>query len=623
MFGGVLIVALAVWSGGVAAQGPAMQWVTQAEDLVRDNPDSAMKLVKKALPALAGAADRSLKVKAEVTRCWAGLEVGTDSAAAYAAMAVADATAIGDDGLVARARVCRAMVRERAGQLDAAMLDYDFGVSEGTRLRNDSIRAEALVYRGELRYSRGEFNTAIVDMNMAYRLFTALHNDNRQRYALNAIANLYADKRVAEYEKALEYYRQLLEANRKINSVTEMAVAYFNLGSTLEQQGKYREALVEYQHGLALDQQRNDPDEVAEDQRAIGAVLYKLNRPKEALEIVQRAVARAESTGDSAALGRMRLTRGIALRLLGRTAEALADLDFSKSRNLDNNRYLEKIEAERALALAALGRWREAYEASHAQSELQRTLSESSQEQQSARLRAQFDTEKKEAENRILQQENEVRGAALAASARIRRLQVAVLALSAIVIAALLVLATRQIRHARRLRIAAMTDELTQLPNRRSLMQAANEQFKHARADGTKLGVLAVDIDHFKRINDSYGHPAGDAVLVRIAAAMQTVLRAGDHVGRTGGEEFVAVLPRTTEVAVADVANRIREAIEATDFSDVHPELLVTASIGTAVSNPADTTFSAIIKRADDSLYIAKEGGRNRVVSTPFAAGME
>jgi diguanylate cyclase (GGDEF)-like protein len=161
--------------------------------------------------------------------------------------------------------------------------------------------------------------------------------------------------------------------------------------------------------------------------------------------------------------------------------------------------------------------------------------------------------------------------------------------------------------------VSALTDELTRLPNRRHLLMRADEQVKAARAGGSGFGVLAVDVDHFKRINDHCGHAVGDAVLQRVAEALRAALRDADHVGRTGGEEFVAVLPGASASGAAEVAERVRRGVEGTDFSDLHPELAVTVSVGATVWEPRDASFAATLERADAHLYRAKAAGRNRV----------
>jgi len=610
-----LLAASSAWSQPSGGDSTTAAWVAEADRLQHSDPAAGYRLAGQALARLHGPADGRLRLRARVLLCWTAASEEPDSLLAHAAAGLADAERQGDAAALGRLRVCRGNGRLEAGELAGAMEDYHFGVAQGERLALRDLRADALVYRGELRYYLGEFTGAVADLSAAHALFTELGNEARQSYALTAMANLYADSRVGQYHRALEYYRQVLAGHQATGNRYEIAVAYFNIASTYERQGRLEEALAQYRRGLAMDLARGDADEVAVDRRAIAIVLYKLGRPAEALSVVDRALAHFDAAGDPEGTANARLTRGIALRMLGRTGEAIAELEGASARYqaTGNRRFLEKAHEERAVALAAAGRWAEAYRARSDQLVLQRALSDEAREEQSSRLRVQFDADKKERENRALVRENALRAQALAAATRIRRLQVAVLALSAVVIAALALLVARQVRNAGRLRVSAHTDELTGLPNRRHLLLRADEQAKAARAGGPGFGVLALDVDHFKRINDSCGHGVGDAVLRRVAQALRAALRDADHVGRTGGEEFVAVLPGASAPGAAEVAERVRRSVERTDFSDLHPGLAVTVSVGAVVWHAGDASFASTLERADAGLYQAKAAGRNRV----------
>jgi tetratricopeptide (TPR) repeat protein len=120
------------------------------------------------------------------------------------------------------------------------------------------------------RYYRGDFGDALVDLQKAYELNVALKSESSQRYVLNAIANLYADSRVAQYDRALEYYRQLLAADEAAGLSRGIATAHYNIGSTLESKGDLKGALEYYERSLAIERQLNDLPEVAYDQRSIG-----------------------------------------------------------------------------------------------------------------------------------------------------------------------------------------------------------------------------------------------------------------------------------------------------------------------------------------------------------------
>lgn len=158
----------------------------------------------------------------------------------------------------------------------------------------------------------------------------------------------------------------------------------------------------------------------------------------------------------------------------------------------------------------------------------------------------------------------------------------------------------------------ATTDGLTGVLNRRHWMEQALPHVNLARRHGRGLVVLMLDIDFFKRINDSHGHQAGDRALVLFAAAVRQAVRQPDLVGRYGGEEFCVLLPMSDLAAAEAVDQRLRAAI----VRDVNPVLGfdLTFSAGVAALNEADAGLDEIIARADRALYAAKQGGRNRLV---------
>ncbi|MBD9579277.1 GGDEF domain-containing protein [Pseudomonas sp. PDM23] len=155
----------------------------------------------------------------------------------------------------------------------------------------------------------------------------------------------------------------------------------------------------------------------------------------------------------------------------------------------------------------------------------------------------------------------------------------------------------------------AQSDALTGLANRRALGVALDA----LEQSGVAYSVLAVDIDHFKRVNDTWGHDAGDEALRRIAAVLRDSSRAGDLACRAGGEEFVLLLPQTSLETATGIAERIRETVALTQIPQVG---LVTLSIGVADLGALAVTPEAVLKLADQRLYSAKQSGRNRVVGS-------
>jgi diguanylate cyclase (GGDEF)-like protein len=159
----------------------------------------------------------------------------------------------------------------------------------------------------------------------------------------------------------------------------------------------------------------------------------------------------------------------------------------------------------------------------------------------------------------------------------------------------------------------ATTDELTSLANRRSIAESANAALSNARSVAGQFAVALIDVDHFKQINDRYGHAAGDVVLANIAKVLEKNCRAKQVVGRQGGEEFVVLLHDTTLDEARLAAQRLRSAVEQTRHEIDGKTVATTISIGVAALEEGDKTFDDLLRRADRALYAAKSAGRNCV----------
>ncbi len=167
----------------------------------------------------------------------------------------------------------------------------------------------------------------------------------------------------------------------------------------------------------------------------------------------------------------------------------------------------------------------------------------------------------------------------------------------------------------------AQTDPLTGVLNRGALVERLEMACSRARSRGLPIGLLFIDLDHFKEINDSYGHPAGDACLAAIIPPIAAELRQSDVVGRYGGEEFVVILSSASSVAAHAIAERIRERVAEVSVDGYGRPIRLTCSIGVASSDTLGVWGLHLIAHADAAVYAAKRAGRNRVkVAVPLAA---
>jgi len=174
----------------------------------------------------------------------------------------------------------------------------------------------------------------------------------------------------------------------------------------------------------------------------------------------------------------------------------------------------------------------------------------------------------------------------------------------------------RRLVDLKKLKAEATTDRLTGLPNRAGIEGCLDLVWNEFQMSGNNAAIIIFDLDHFKAVNDTFGHDGGDLVLRSIRAAVKPVMRSGDHIGRWGGEEFLCVLPGARADQIQMIAERLRAAIESlTDplSRSLGAPCLISASFGVAQFNVADDDVNCVVKRADEALYASKSSGRNRV----------
>ena len=174
---------------------------------------------------------------------------------------------------------------------------------------------------------------------------------------------------------------------------------------------------------------------------------------------------------------------------------------------------------------------------------------------------------------------------------------------------------TDLVENAEMLQRQATTDALTSLNNRRHFLALAATEWARFQRYQRPLSMLMLDIDHFKSINDTFGHASGDQAIVAVAHILKTNQRASDVVGRLGGEEFGILLPETNASQAMVAAERIRNQVAARPLMTHHPERIVTISIGIAAATLSMSSIEALMEAADKALYEAKNGGRNRAVT--------
>lgn len=573
-------------------------------------------LSERALAALGAKADRALRREIEAHLCMSLGYVEPSRALTLSKRGLRTAVEENDGLSKARFLTCEAYATDVAGDMAAASSIYERALAAALSSEDRIAIADAYVFRGENRHYQGRYEDALTDLNRAFDLYAAAGKREGRRYTLNAMANLYIDPHVGEFDKAIEYYEELLKDAIASKAPGAIATARFNIASAHEEKGEYEAALRDFRLALEIDRGLDDREAVVEEERAIGRVLVAQGKAAEALPLIDRAVAYYAETGNADALARTRITRATALRKLGRLDEATRSIESALAHALenDNARHLAYAYAERVEISAARGDWREAYLEAKTLREVESRLEKQLRKERTSRLRVQFDAARKEEQNAELQAENRRRAAELESARRVRNLQRAVIVLCGALLLLLGMMALQQLQRNRSMRTLAMTDDLTGLPNRRHILEYLEARRADATESGAPLALIAFDVDHFKRINDRFGHGGGDRVLASVAQRISKDLRADDRVGRIGGEEFLVVLPATALADAERTAERLRGIVESARLDGAAEDARFSASFGVVELTAADSDSESLLKRADDALYRAKREGRNRVV---------
>ena len=610
----MLLCSLAPLQARATAEHPAEALISEATVALRSHPDTGRQLAEKALAALARQPDADLEIRTRLLLCNHASERDKEQAKRQIDAINEALPRASRPGLRAGALGCQGEMLESAGDNIQAMAYYEQAVSVAEGARDTEMLANALFQRGYLRGVLGDYARGLPDLQRARAEYERLGLAQETLTTLNGIAILY--NRLGDYAQARSYYEQTLKAQEANGVLREVAVTVHNLGRAHEKLGDWPAARQAFEKALAASREIGYPRGQAHALRGLASVRNATGDATGALELLEQAEALLVKDMPEARLkAQILLERGRALQSLKRPTESIEVLEQAREvfARADSLAELATTHDVLAQVHADNGDWKTAYThqldfKANSDKLLQQQL-----DQRFATLKVEFDTAAKERQNEALLRENRANEQALEQQRRANQLQVVAIALGSVLAMLLAAWAVQQRRTSHRMRALALTDELTGLANRRNVLARLSQLLS---APGAKpCAILIADIDHFKPINDRYGHPVGDAILREVAASLSAAVRDPVCLGRLGGEEFLVVLPDTGLQAAAQVAERLREGVAAIDTSRWFNDRALTMSLGVTVSTPGADTLSSMLKRADEGLYEAKHAGRNRVVS--------
>jgi diguanylate cyclase (GGDEF)-like protein len=590
---------------------PALAPLVTGEQQVRRDPDASRRGAEAALAALALQPDPDLEMRSRILLCDYFSE--RDSARAGAELEAMKPllTRLTRHGLAAGEALCTGLIAEAGGNNDAAQVAYDRATRVSEEAADDEMLADSLYSRGYLLGVRGDYANGLADLRRAQALFERLSKDMHALTTLNGIAIIY--NRMGDTAQAESIYQRALIAQRAAGLTREETVTLYNLGRAAEALRDWPRARISFEGALRLARDLGYRRAEIYALRGLASVTAGEGRPAEALARLSEAKALLDGVPDARLASQIALTEGVILRKLGRLPAARVSFERARPVMEEGDALGDLVVLYDELALLAVetGDWRGAYEARSRSRDVNESLLRRQIDQRFATLKVEFDTATKEKENAALLKTNAANQRALEQTDRASRLQAVAIALAAILVAVLGALAWHQRRSSLRMRALALTDELTEAPNRRAVLGRLQDLL--AANPPRRVCLLLLDIDHFKSINDRHGHPVGDKVLKAVAARLLASLQAGDLHGRIGGEEFLVAVPDEsleTVLARAEVLRFQFTTIDTHLWFDSPTAL--TMSIGVAERRPEDT-LSSLLQRADTALYAAKREGRNCV----------
>jgi len=595
----------------------ASDYLARAQSAMRRDPVASESAALSALEALKRAPDPDLEIRTRLILCDYYNERDHTEAVRQLEFAIALLARAQRNGLRAGVLTCQGDIAETAGDNKKAGEYYDQAVTVATAAQDDEMLAGALFSRGSLVGRRGDYASGLADLQRSRALYDRLEKPDYALTAHNSIAILYS--RMGDYRQALRIYEEALRLQRRAGMRRESVVMLHNIGRTNEHLGNWHAARAAFDESLQIARELDYARGQAYALRGVAATATELGNPREALRILDEATALQKTTPDAGLGARILLERGKALHRLNRLTESSVALEQSRAvlAAAESQIELAAALAELAAVNAKLGYWRAAYEYRYQSQQIERALFDNRFDQRLATLKMEYDTAARERENELLVRENRANQNALTQERNVKRLQAAVIALSASVIVLLAAVAWKQRRASLSMRSLAMTDELTGVANRRAALRRLGAVLKSASTRSS--AVLIVDIDHFKTINDRHGHPQGDEAIKAVVAKLRDLVNEPAFIGRLGGEEFVLVLPETTLDRARETAERCREHVMTLDAARWTGERPITVSIGVSISSH-DDTIATLLQRADAALYAAKFAGRNRVMTESEAA---
>ncbi|GAB2926088.1 GGDEF domain-containing protein [Rheinheimera gaetbuli] len=578
-----------------------------------DDFSNTIEELEAALPAN----DNKRKHRLDRMRCMLEYYDRPADGIAYSDQQISAAKARDDNEALSDYYNCRYYLYSQMGQSALAEQDAQLSYQAASDSENPLSIATSRTLLGNLASFRGNYADALEHYVSAYQLQRDLGYKPYTSDLVMQIAATY--RRMGLFQQALNYIDQAELEFSKPEELFRNAMILHEKAYSYAELGQHDTALKLFEQTMEVYQQLNEPMWRVNTKINMVWIHNLLRNYNKAIQLAQEAQTELNqlSAPDLSALamyqGLLALYNAETLLAIGQAQTALEKLTEAEQQLLKENnpRYMLLLYNTESAALAETGQYQQAYQRLRQFVSLNQQQLQMSRDQHSNLLRFQFDSVRQQERTKQLEAEKQLAEQNVSALKLAQRWQYAALSLIALLFVILFSFAISLKKRNHKLHRLAMTDELTSIANRRRIMMQAEQERVKAIDTSQPLCFLILDLDHFKQVNDRYGHDVGDIVLQQMCMTVASMLRQQDHFGRTGGEEFLIVLPDTGKDAAFAIAERLRQAIAAIQFADAPQKMRITCSIGLSQFQ-AKEALNISLARADDALYQAKAAGRDQ-----------
>ncbi len=504
------------------------------------------------------------------------------------------------------------------GRYDEALNFYRRSLKLADEIGDIHTIASSLNEMGVVYWYKGEVDNALPEFHKAYKMFVKL--GDRKNAAMTGINIGLLYHEAGMLSDAIAKYKESLKIFRELKHREGVGTAYINLCSAYRDLHQLTRALSAAKKALTEFQITGDKQGLADANASIGAILFLQGKRQEVEPYVRKALdsyrALGIRNGEADLCGQMaRLYLAMGQRAKG---EAYMRKAFEIYSNIKSKREAAEMSRQLSHLYEEDGNYREALHFAN----LFLFYGEKSRKSV-AKLRSQYEKEKIQNQQERLKQQKKI---AALKERKNRLIQLFMVVFLGIVLLILWIL-YRSIKAKKRanellsslnrqLQIQSRTDALTGLPNRRSMLEALEQERLRYERNKIDFALLMADVDDFKEINDNYGHDAGDAVLKKISDVFRHYVRQSDGVCRWGGEEFFFLLRDTDIQGAQKVAEKIRKGVAEAVISWRGKNLKVTVTIGVSSFSASGRDIQQAIRHADHAMYAGKKAGKNRVVGS-------